>query len=784
MRLDFVQLITALVLAGVFSLAAATGSMGVRATGDAIVAGRDVSTGDIRFGLTAREINGMVETQIRFRSAHEKQIKTIAEDLDLDLCTVADELRKLALEGIPDAVPPEPAADLSSTEQIGMAVKGGPGADMPSSPGTEKRIEQARTTLVSIGRGIIAGRDVYAGDIVFGIPKAEFTALIAELRQQDVAYVEKLQALSADLQVNRCATTSFLETMGRKEVPIEQLHAQLQKIAQEHRELISQWASVTESDQEVADLRARARTAIDNGDYDDADELLRKAGEKMRAKADQTLALAADYARVEADRGRLALVRMQYESAAQAFGWAHDYAKMAGEKREANRYLELQATAHQDAGDYVNAETAFLNAAKAFGDPVPGELLQKAKLHNNLGTLYFARSKYSDATGEFEKARSYVRKATDVEPEQIALQTAISLNGLGDAATARSLFDEAEDFYSQALREMENALGPNDHRLMNVLTNLGRLKTDRGKYDEAEELFRRALDLNRDRHPEADPELAATKSNFAALYYAKADIENAERLWLEALEFYRSALAEDHIVTLSVLANLGHVYHKQEKLDKAGEAYRHALDVWTRNSDSDNKTMEGDHLVVASILRSLANLHVAQGEIDEAEEKYERALDIIDKHFSRRERKNHPLVASLYNELAVLQERRGDYKGAADAFEEAREVFELKFGTKHQHYGTVTSNLARIYGRLGRLDEAETLYLEAIEIAEATAYPLKAAYRLKSLARVYHGLDRLDDERQCLEKARTIYIEELGEGHRKTQAVITSLAELESKPAP
>lgn len=809
-----VALVTALALAGLVSPAVALDSMEARVAGDAIVANRDVNTQGIVFGLTAVEVNGLIEAQMDFRRAHEAQIDAIAEDLSLDRCTVAEDLRKLALEDPSDGVSPRPAADITDAEPKESPSLNSPAE--PSEPITDA--EQARTMLVTIGRGIVAGRDVnVTGDIVFGIQKKAFTALIEKLRHQDASYAQKFRHLSTELNVNRCATASFLATLGESEVPVEQLHSRLTQIARDHLKLISQWASVTETDPEIASLRARAKASIVNGDYTRADELLTEASEKMRAKTAPTSEVRTDFAKVAADRGRLALVRMRYGDAVDAFGEARRYALTADAMPEAIHYLELMAGAYQDGGNYRKAEDAFQNALEELEDNAPDDLLRLAKYYNNLGTLLFARSEYDEASAMFSEALDAIGDRADLDPKETALQLSVGFNGLGDAATARSSFDQAATNYTRALEIMVDAFGPDDRRLMNVLTNLARLQGDRGNFEEAERLYKQALALNRDGRSIHAPELAATKSNLAALYFDRGRIEEAERLWQAAFAIYSSALGGDHVIALGVLMNLGNVYRtkgkmlrKKEDLCKAEQVYLRALEIWDLNSKrrrGRKKTVNKDHLLVASIHRSLAHVYVnqakledaqtmglecdpetseAQGadeKLEEADRHYREARDIVETRFDDMDPKNHPLYMGLTNDLAVLSERRGDYGKAATEFGEVRELFERKFGKKHPNYGTVTSNLARVYRRLGKLDDSEALYLQAIGIAEATGNRLKSAYRYKSLALVHRGQGRADDARRCLETARAIYVEELGEGHRKTRKVIELLDGLRTEPA-
>ena len=765
----------------------------VRVTADTgIAAGRDLQIGgEVVFGVSAVEVQALLEERSAFLAAHAQALERLGENLELGECTVVEMLRRIASEDPEHGVATgaERLAALTARYRTVAAAADALDDRDPDAAGLKRAVlganrvgdvERAEAMLVAVGRGIAAGRDVeIRGDVVFGIPRATFQGLLDALASEDSAQAGRLQALSVDLQVNRCATASFLRILGEREVPVEQLHARLREIAERHLGLVGQLRALTTQDPEIEALRKAAADQLDAGALDAADRLLREAQQTMQRKAAQASPLMADYARVEADLGRLELLRLRYEAAAEAFRRAAQRAAVAGDPLSEMGYRELAAGAYQDAGMYRKAEGEFLDVLQWREDhPEQTTLQQSATTLNNLGTLHYAQSDYDSAALRFDEALQILLsdRASSIAPKPRAMLQSISLNGLADTALAVNDFQRAEDYYRRALAQLESAYGSEGTELVAVLTNWARLETVEGHFAGAEELYRRAVGINRARRAPGDPESAVTMNNLAVLYYLLRRYDEAEGLWKQAFDVYRSALGEDHVITLGVLQNLAKIHRRNDRLDEAERLYQHALAVWQRNAK--RRRVDKDHLVMASLYDGIGDLYVSQGRLSEAEERYLQGLDIVRSRLGR----DHSMIGDFRNDLAVVYEREGRLEDAEAAYLEARDIFRRTLGEAHPNFGTVTGNLARIEDRLGRTEQAEKLYLEAIGVAANLGDDIKVAARSRRLAKLYQRQGRLDEARERLQIAQTAYDRRLGPDHRDTQAVSRELAQLPQVP--
>ncbi len=77
---------------------------------------------------------------------------------------------------------------------------------------------------------------------------------------------------------------------------------------------------------------------------------------------------------------------------------------------------------------------------------------------------------------------------------------------------------------------------------------------------------------------------------------------------------------------------------------------------------------------------------------------------------------NHPDVATSLNNLAGLYSSQGRYEEAEPLYVQALEMRKHILGDNHPLVATSLNNLAGLYRSQGRYEDAEPLYLEALSI--------------------------------------------------------------------
>jgi len=139
----------------------------------------------------------------------------------------------------------------------------------------------------------------------------------------------------------------------------------------------------------------------------------------------------------------------------------------------------------------------------------------------------------------------------------------------------------------------------------------------------------------------------------------------------------------------------------------------------------------------------------SQGDNDAAKEHYEKGLEL-----AKQLNEPGPIGRGL-NNLAMLSQTMGDLAQAEQWLRQAMELLDPQEGVELT--ASVRGNLAMVVHALGRSDEAEKLYLEAIEMS--ADLPDTKATQLSGLANMLLELGRVDDALALLDEAGQIRIE-------------------------
>ena len=76
----------------------------------------------------------------------------------------------------------------------------------------------------------------------------------------------------------------------------------------------------------------------------------------------------------------------------------------------------------------------------------------------------------------------------------------------------------------------------------------------------------------------------------------------------------------------------------------------------------------------------------------------------------------HPYIATSLNNLAALYESQGRYEEAEPLYIQALDMRKKLLGEEHPDVATSLNNLAGLYSSQGRYEEAEPLYIQALDM--------------------------------------------------------------------
>ena len=185
----------------------------------------------------------------------------------------------------------------------------------------------------------------------------------------------------------------------------------------------------------------------------------------------------------------------------------------------------------------------------------------------------------------------------------------------------------------------------------------------------------------------------------------------------DAEEYFQAAIREAEVLgsespqLAASLNTLGQLRLQARDLVGAERHLRRSLAIR-------EKVYGAEHHALVSSLNNLGALHDAKGELDQAENALRRALAICEQQLQP----SHPDLALALNNLARLHFKRRDFPAADRLF---LRLLELKraLGKDHPEVATVLGVLGKLRHAVGRNEQAEQLWRQALAIRERAFAP-------------------------------------------------------------
>ncbi|MCG8371600.1 MAG: serine/threonine-protein kinase [Proteobacteria bacterium] len=294
---------------------------------------------------------------------------------------------------------------------------------------------------------------------------------------------------------------------------------------------------------------------------------------------------------------------------------------------------------------------------------------------------------------------------------------------LGDRLTARQLLDLG------AQRVDEELAGQPQLRaemLLLLATTYGQL----GLYDTALPLAERASAFYESTDDSASYVDALTAQ--ARLRRLNGEFAAADRLLDEAESLIAAA---DAAGRSALLIERGENFREQAQFDAAAAAFEEALAI--------DRQRDAPAPEIARDLYRLGTLRFSAGDS-------EQALDLLRDASARLAEAgatHTTRYASIQHDVGVMLIQRGELDAARTVLEEVRDARTTLLGDAHPDLATTLKELAGIARQQNASEDAERLYLAALDINEAMLGPShpETANNLNSLAVFYRGLG--DNER-------------------------------------
>lgn len=265
---------------------------------------------------------------------------------------------------------------------------------------------------------------------------------------------------------------------------------------------------------------------------------------------------------------------------------------------------------------------------------------------------------------------------------------------------------------TDALKAVEQALGPDHYETANSLSDLARLYLDQGKYDRAEGYCKRALDIYQRKLGTYHPQIAEALYNLSEVYLRQEKSDLVEPLYKQALLNYEMLYGKNDTRTGIGDFTLGLYYKNQQQYSQALQYLRRALEIF----ESSQKPRDP---YVAQVLDSLAGVYIDQ-------QRNEQALPLLKRSLAIKERildPNNLTVAMGLQELASLHRAMGEDAQAMPLLTRSLSILETALGPENLGIVATLEGLARIHIEAREYAKAEPLVKRALDIVEMQLGP-------------------------------------------------------------
>ena len=236
----------------------------------------------------------------------------------------------------------------------------------------------------------------------------------------------------------------------------------------------------------------------------------------------------------------------------------------------------------------------------------------------------YALAVLKDDVGEREMSRELHEEALAMRKRlhgELHVDVAQSLNALGV-----TLFygfrkaDSARVVWEEALAIREELLGPSHRDIAESLSNLGAAygelyylsgTTDNELFNQAEQYFTQALEMTRRERGENHPFYASNLHNFGLTLLDRGVLQEAEAKFTEAIEKRTLIYGRVNNYTANSINMMGRVRQQQGRLEEAAPYFQESFDIHVQLQGPRSATVGIDHTILGGLDRDLGRLEDA-----------------------------------------------------------------------------------------------------------------------------------------------------------------------------
>ena len=333
----------------------------------------------------------------------------------------------------------------------------------------------------------------------------------------------------------------------------------------------------------------------------------------------------------------------------------------------------------------------------------------------------------------------------------------------------------ALQYINKALETGMKIYGPDHPEIAACYNNLGGISYNQKRYAEALEYHKKALKIREKVYDDDHEDVAQSYNNIALASLELGDMEQAEQLFIKSLLIMQKRYGDNHPEVASALYNLGTAYYVMGEPDKATVSLELAMEKWS--------TAYGEkHPTIGWCLYFLGRIC----EDSEDPEDYERALDYYLRELDivrKYEGENSQKAGITYRRIYNTYYKRQDAAKALEFAEKALAVFEGLYGTEHPDVALCYNDMSMVLYMMEEYDKALTHGVKALGIYKRTIIGdhNEKAMCCNNVAAVYYAMHDYDKAIEYCKEALAIRKRLLGEDDPETKLTEKDLQLFESR---
>ncbi|WP_035153627.1 tetratricopeptide repeat protein [Calothrix sp. 336/3] len=374
-----------------------------------------------------------------------------------------------------------------------------------------------------------------------------------------------------------------------------------------------------------------------------------------------------------------------------------------------------------------------------------GEIgLEIVMVLDRLAMSYLQTQNYPQAKASYLQIIEQLEQLQGVEVSQIKSSLASTYHQLGNVAYLLREFEQARDYYQQALQikiefGASEAL-PSEARYECAKTyhQLGRVAQDLREFEQARDYFQQALQIYiefGDRYS-----FASTYHQLGNVAYLLREFEQARDYFQQALQIYIEF--GDRYSSASTYHQLGNVAYLLREFEQARDYFQQALQIYIEF---------GDRYECAKTYHQLGSVAQDLREFEQARDYYQQALQIKIEFGDRYS------SASTYHQLGMVAQDLREFEQARDYYQQALQIY-IEFGDRYNCAGTY-HQLGSVAQDLREFEQAHDYFQQALQIKIEFGDRYNCASTYHQLGRVAQDLREFEQARDYFQQALQIYIE-------------------------